>query len=139
MPLRRMIRNFIDPVDQRRAAELTRQLADFEDNVSAEVDDLRATLLPALKPSSLRARSSNIMLAPGASCGFDTSTGDLTVLLAKPEPRFAGRLAAAFKSVAANNLVFRVAGGANINGSSSLTRSAVGLQLLFCDGEEYWA
>ena len=138
MSLRRMIRNFIDPVDARRAAELTRQLADFEDNVAAECDDIRATAA-ALKPVARAERSSGVTLSPGSAAGFDTTAGDIDVLLAAPEARFAGKLVGVWKRVAANSLTLRVVGGATINGSSSFSRSAVGLQLLFCDGEAYWA
>ncbi len=139
MPLRRMIRSFTAPVDARTAATLTRQLADFEDNVSIECDDIRATTLQALKPTALGVRATGTMLSPGASAGFETADGDLVVLLATPEARLAGKFAVAWKRSAANNLIFRVAGGASINGAAFLSRSSVGLQLLFCDGVEYWA
>lgn len=139
MPLRRMIRTFIDPVDDRTAANLTRQLADFEDNVAAECDDIRATTLAALKPTALAVRDLKAQLMPGMSVGVDTTSNDLKVQLAPVEKRFAGKFAAVFKRVAANNLIVAAPAGTTINGAATLVRAAVGLQLIFCDGEEYWA
>lgn len=139
MPLRHMIRNFIDPVDARTAANLTRQLADFEDNVATETDDIRTSFLPSLKPRALAASSSGAMLSPGSSLGIDTSASDLQVLLARPEAKFAGKFAAVWKRAAANNLILMPPRGVNINGASSLSVATVGLLLIFCDGVEYWA
>lgn len=139
MPLRRMIRSFIDPVDARTAANLTRQLADFEDNIANECDDIRAHTLAALKPVSLAARASVLQLEPGQSAGFDTTAGDVRVLLSAPKAAFAGKFVAVFKRVAGNSLIVGTPEGVTINGASSFTRSAVGLQLILCDGVEYWA
>lgn len=139
MPLRRMVRNFVDPVDARTAATLTRQVAELEDNVSNECDDIRATKQPTLVPIQLAVRSSGLQLEPGQSAGFDTAAGSLRVLLARPSAKSAGKLLAIWKLTAPNSLTIEAPSGVSINRASTLVRSAVGLQIIFCDGVEYWA
>jgi hypothetical protein len=139
MPLRRMIRNFTDPVDARTAADLTRQLADFEDNVAAECDSIRQTAMPALSSVAKAARSSSLQVGPGQSAGFDTSSGDVSVTLDLPSAKHDGKLVAIYKRSAANALEVRMPSGVTINGAASFTLTAAGLLLIFCDGEGYWA
>jgi hypothetical protein len=141
----RKVREFTDPIDARTARQLTRQVAEFEENVSAETASIRTAYLARLTAKDTSARTSGVIVAPGESLGVDTAAASLDVLLERPSAKNAWRLVALFKRVAANNLTVRAEGAALdkgaalINGATSLVISSAGLTLLLSDGENYWA
>ncbi len=138
MPLRRMIRSFIDPVDARSAANLTRQLADFEENVAGECDDIRARYQQAHKVLERASRpAAQPMVAPGQALGCDTSTADCRVLLAEPEAKFEGQSVIIYKRSPLNFIVLE-AKGSNITGAATYSIGNPGRYEVFCDGVEYW-
>lgn len=139
MPLRRMIRSFTDPVDARTAANLTRQLADFEDNVAGECDDIRKTyqrahevLERALRPSK------RLQAAPGQAVGCDTASGDVQVLLDAPSAKYAGLSVIVYKRSPLNFVVVS-AKDSTITGAPTYSFGNPGRYEIFCDGVEYWA
>jgi ribosomal protein L18E len=141
----RKVREFTDPTDARTARQLTRQVAEFEENVSAETAALRLATLGRLTPKDTATRESTVIVVPGESLGVDTTAASLEVMLERPSAKNVGTFAAVFKRVAANTLTLRadgadLSGGVSlINGASSLAVTAVGLTLLLSDGKNYWA
>lgn len=135
----RLIRNFINGVDKATAANLSRQLSQFEDNVSDETASIREGFMAALEVQSREEQNSKLSLLPGAAAGFNTASGDVSFLLPKPSQADSGRFVAVWKTVAANNVNAQAASGTAINGASSVAFAALGLHLIFCDGERYWA
>jgi len=135
----RLIRNFIKGTGEATAANLSRQLSQFEDNVSDETDAIRSEFIPAIAPQAFDVRASGTVLRAGQSAGFDTSAGDVAVLLAKPKAYDAGKFVAIWKIFAANNVVVQAASDTFINRGSSSSFAAVGLGLIYCDGVEYWS
>jgi hypothetical protein len=135
----RQIQNFVNPDSPDRAAQLSRQLSKFEDNVEHETDSIRAGFQRNLSPVEAGRSKNGAVLSPGDEGSFDTSAGDVGVALETPNAKLAGRFVAIVKIFAANNLVISAPGNSNINRAASLTVTAVGLTLVYCDGLEYWA
>jgi hypothetical protein len=134
----RQLRNFTDPTNAKSAAELTRQIADFEDNVAAETASIRDEFMLELKPKSTSTRTNGVIVAPGEYLGVDTTSSDLLVVLEKPSAQNAGRFAGITKRVAVNTMNVVVEGGALINGATPYAATAVGLYPFLSDGEAYW-
>lgn len=132
------VKNFTDPVDAKSAATCTRQISEFEDNADAETSGIRTGYQQNLAVKEPAAKGSTVILGAGESCGFDTSTQNLTCLIRKPTPDDAGRFVAVWKIDGANSLTLEAAAETFINRSSSFALLAVGLTVLFCDGVEYW-
>jgi hypothetical protein len=137
--LMRRVREFTNPVDANSARQLTRQLAEFEENADAETRSIRLVTLARLTPKETTQAASGAVLAPGESLGVDTTAGNLEVTLEQPTAKSAGHLSALFKRVAANTITLRPSGGALINGASTLAVTSAGLRLILSDGENYWA
>lgn len=135
----RKVREFTSPVDAHSARQLTRQLAEFEENADAETRSIRQGTLARLTPKDTNETTTGAVLAPGESLGVDSSGGDLEVTLERPTAKSAGQLSALFKRVAANTVTLRPSGDALVNGASTLAVTAVGLRLILSDGENYWA
>jgi hypothetical protein len=134
----RKVREFTDPTDARTARQLTRQVAELEENVAAETASIRADHLPRFASKGTGERSSGVIVAPGESLGVDTTSDSIEVILQQPGAKTAGMLAAVYKRVAANTLTLRPAGDALVNGTSVLAVTSVGLTLLLSDGKNYW-
>ncbi len=134
----RKVREFTDPIDPRTARQLTRQIAELEENAAAETASIRSAHLPRFASKGTGERSSGIIVAPGESLGVDTTSDSIEVVLQQPSAKTAGMLAAVYKRVAANTLTLRPAGDALVNGATVLAVTAVGLTLLLSDGENYW-
>jgi hypothetical protein len=135
----RLIRNFINGVDKATGANLSRQLSQFEDNVLDETASIRSGFMAALQVRAREEQSSKLSLSPGSAAGFNTVSGDVSFLLPKPNQADSGRFVAVWKTVAANNVNAQATSGTTINGASSVAFAALGLHLIFCDGERYWA
>jgi hypothetical protein len=134
----RKVREFTDPTDARTARQLTRQVAELEDNAANETAEIRNGFQQKLKPKTLNTAASGVVVAPGQSIGVDTSGGDIEVLLEEPSPKYEGLFIVISKRSALNTITVRANGGALIDGASSVAVTALGLKLLFCDGVEYW-
>jgi hypothetical protein len=135
----RKVREFTPPTDEKSARALVRQLTDFEQNTANETAAIRLETLQVLQSVSRDQSESGADLAPGQSIGVDTLSGDVEIVLAAPQAKFAGKFAAVYKRSASNTLTLRLAGSDLINGATSLAITAAGLRTIFCDGVEYWA
>lgn len=135
----RRIRSFRVPGDPTLANELAQQLAKFEENVEQETKDIRSGYQQRLKPVASERLTSDLLISPGQSASFDTSAGNVSVTLTAPSAADAGKLIALQKVFAANTLNVLVQTGTTINRAASTSKAAVGLLLIYCDGEEYWA
>lgn len=134
----RLIRNFINGTDKATAANLSRQLSQFEDNVRDETEAIREGFMVAPEVQSREEQNSELVLVPGDAAGFNTAAGDVSFLLPKPKQPRPG-FVVVWKTVAANNINAQAASGTAINGAGSVAFAALGLHLIFCDGERYWA
>lgn len=132
------IRDFRAPVDAATAAELRRQLGQFEDNVSDMGDALKQA---AMQPLAIRARdgrTNSLSVAPGQSLGIASTVA--RVQLERPRPVDAGKFLAVCKGAgAASNTDLMAPAGTLINGAALFTIVTSGrLQLVYCDGVNYW-
>jgi len=126
-------------------AVLAEQLQRFESNVSDETRAMRLALLDAF--SDVRdvpaAAPRSAPLTKGQLLRADTGFGACTVVLDRPRPELAGKMAALAK-IGAGTVTVIVApplsGGAQgkVNGATSITPGA-GLHLLACDGQNWWS
>ncbi len=138
MTLRR-IRTFRVPGEPTLANELAGQLAKLEENVLQEVTEIRSEFQARLRPVASEKRTSDLIVAPGQSASIDTSVGNVSVTLAKPGAKDDGTFIALQKVFAVNTLTALVPAGVTVNRTTSITKAAVGLLLIYCDGVEYWA
>jgi hypothetical protein len=131
------IRDFKAPIDAASAAELRRQLGQFEENVSDALDERNAARHghPVLNREARP--SERIMLTPGQSCGFVTATGNCHATLAKPAAQYAGKSVVVYKRNAANFLILQ-ADRSTITGAATYSIGNPGRYEVFCDGTEYW-
>jgi hypothetical protein len=137
----RKVREFTDPTDARTARQLTRQIAELEENVVSETAAIRSAMLTRFKVKATEATDAepNFELSPGEAVGFDTTDGNVQVILEAASKENEGKAAAVVKRVLANTVFVRPSGGSLINGTIVLVIAAVGLTVIMSDGENYWA
>lgn len=133
------IRDFRAPVDEATATELRRQLGALESNVVDETQDIRNSYQRVRKVTKRAARPADtLVVAPGEAVGFDTSTGDCNVTLARPEAKYAGQSVIIYKR-SPLNFVNAQAANSTITGAAVFPFGNAGRYEIFCDGVEYWA
>lgn len=132
------IRDFKAPKDETTAVELRRQLGQFESNVSDMGDAIAANAMAPLEVTEREGRTDALTVAPGQSLGIVSTVA--RVQLATPRASDAGKFLAVCKGAgAASNTDLMAPAGSLINGASTFTIATSGmLQLVFCDGANYW-
>lgn len=135
------IRDFKAPTDAATAAELRRQLGEFEANVASMGDEIAKPTMPRLSVADRDRRSSGLLLAPGQAAGIVTASGDTYVSLSKPQPGDEGKFVYLWSPNQLNHIFVNVAAGSKINGvdQSVFNMAARFTILIFCDGIGYWA
>jgi hypothetical protein len=135
----RKVGNFVIPVDQLSGTELRRQIIEFQDNVAILAAQITRATMAALDVIERDAVSDAMTVAPGQSIGIVSTVARVQLL--QPSAADAGKFIMVCKGAGpASNTEVLAPSGSLINGASSFTITTSGLlQLIFCDGVDYWA
>ena len=122
-------------------AKLSRELSDFEDRVSKELDNVRASSVPVpLVSKYLAAQPIGIVsVQPDQQLSVDTSRADSTVILPALSPKNFGRSFRVIKPSAANVIQFVCQDPAVLcNAAAFPVVVAAGPYIFYCDALGYY-
>jgi hypothetical protein len=122
-------------------AKLSRELSDFEDRVSKELDNVRATSVPVPLVSRFVATPTLgiVSAQPGQQLEVDTSQASAVVVLPALIAKNFGRVFLVIKSAAANNLTFVCQDPSVLcNGVAFPVAAAIGVRIFYCSASGYY-
>ena len=136
-----MTLSHINSFDTDNPQKLSRQLSDLEDNVSAELDRVRAGAVPIPIVASFSATASRgiVALLPDQQLTIDTSIASAAAVLPPLTPANFGRKFLVVKRVGTNSIVTSCQDATVLcNGGAFPTITAIGITTFCCDSSGYY-
>lgn len=133
--------NHINQFDTDNPDKLSRQLSDFEDRVSSELDKVRlaSTPVPTLAKFVPSAALGIVAALPDQQLAVDTSQASAVVVLPALVAKNFGRSFRVIKLAVANNIAFICQDSSvTCNAGAFPTVFGVGVTVFFCDSLGYW-